>query len=457
MPRLVAVNPAAAGQGLTLGLGLTDARAILPTLLIADAEPAADAAALRALALWCGRYSPWVMLDGPDGILIDLTGASHLFGGDAGVVSDLAARLERFGLTGRIAVADRPSRARAWARYGPGGVLPAGSGWRPLEDLPAKALGLDDDMAAALRRLGLRRIVDLAAVSRASLLTRFGEDLVLRLDQLLGEAQEPFTPLRMPRRFTARIGWAEPIGRTEDLAAATDELLVALCQRLEEAQEGVRRLVLGLWRVDGRVARLTAGTSRPVRTPGHLRRLLLPQLDGLDIGFGIEFMLLEAARTAPLGATQSELAGSPDEAELEALLDQLAGRLGRARVVRLLPVDSHIPERAQRLVPAGEVPAPRSWLATQPRPLRLLRRPSPLPAMATIPDGPPVRLGGERITAAEGPERILPEWWRAAGGEGRLRDYYRVTGTSGWTLWVFREGAYDEAKEPVWQVHGRFE
>ena len=175
-----------------------------------------------------------------------------------------------------------------------------------------------------------------------------------------------------------------------------------MCGELERAQLGVRRLALGLYRVDAKVARLAVGTSRPVRDPTHLFRLLALELDGVEVGFGVELMLLEALETAPLGAAQTDLAADTEAADLDRLIDQLAQRLGAARVVRLQPVDSHLPERAQRLVPAGSGLSPRPWLARQPRPLRLLGHPEPVEAMAGVPDGPPLWLRRRRERAAGG-------------------------------------------------------
>ena len=120
VPRLTAVDPAARALGLTPGLALADARAICPVLLVRDAEPVADAEELAALGLWCSRYSPRVMVDGTDGLAIDLTGCSHLFGGERSLMADLGRRLERLGLTHRLAVAGR------LAQPGPGpGSVPA--------------------------------------------------------------------------------------------------------------------------------------------------------------------------------------------------------------------------------------------------------------------------------------------------------------------------------------------
>lgn len=459
VPRLTAVNPAGRALGVTPGLTLADARAIHPELLVRDAEPEADAGELATLGLWCMRYSPRVMVDGGDGLAIDITGCSHLFGGERSLLADLARRLDRLRLTHRRAVAGRLAAAWAWARFGASDLFPADASATVLH-LPVAALRLEAELLQALRRLGFRQVGQLAALPRAALLTRFGPALPARLDRLLGQGEEEFTPLQERRAFTVRIGWPEPIGRTEDIAAATRHLLASLCAELERAQLGVRRLRLGLYRVDAKVARLTVGTSRPVRDVAHLFRLLALELDGVDVGFGVEFMLLEALETSPQGPAQTDLATDTDAADLDRLVDQLAQRLGKARVVRLQPVDSHLPERAQRLVPAWTGLSPRPWLARQPRPLRLLARPEPVEAMARVPDGPPLwlhrRRERQRVVAASGPERILPEWWRPEAERLRLRDFYRVAVEDGRHLWVSREGMYGEPKPPQWRLQGGF-
>jgi protein ImuB len=170
-----------------------------------DAELAADAAALATLGLWCTRYSPRVMVDGIDGLAIDLTGSSHLFGGEAKLLDDLGRRLARWGLSHHLAVAGRLAAAWAWSRFGAGGILPEPARERLL-DLPVVALRLEPTLLQMLARLGFRRVSQLAALPRAALLARFGKGLPLRLDRLLGDAEEAFVPLEETRSFTARIG-----------------------------------------------------------------------------------------------------------------------------------------------------------------------------------------------------------------------------------------------------------
>src|ERR1700736_1761402 len=102
---LAAVNSAATAAGLAPGMPLADALSFFPGLATAAAELAEDAAALRRLAEWCGRYSPWTAPDGTDGVRIEITGSAHLWGGEAALAADIMARLDRRHVSGRIPLA----------------------------------------------------------------------------------------------------------------------------------------------------------------------------------------------------------------------------------------------------------------------------------------------------------------------------------------------------------------
>lgn len=468
-PRLTAVNDAARAYGIVPGKNLADARAILPALRLRAAEPERDARALEALAAACSRYTPKVMLDGPADLVLDITGCAHLFGGEAGLAAALATHLHQQGLTVRTAVASRQAEAWARARFGTD---------RPLAELPVRALRIDEGIAAGLIRLGLRRIGDLQRLPRETVRRRFGRATIDRLEALFGEMAEPFVALREQPRFAATIGWAEPIGRTGDIEAATADLAVRLCGELGHACAGARRLELLLFRVDGMLIRLPLRLARPVCAPDHLTRLFAMQLDGLDIGFGIERIRLEVIEAAAFVPAQADLrvdlgagpgAAAPDEAGLTKLIDQLRIRLGRAAVTRLEPVASHLPERAQRHVDpvSAAVPGSASKGARPgpvtgcPRPLRLLARPRPIGASTGSGEGPPLRLDGRSILEVHGPERIEPEWWRPENVAAR--DYWRVVDERGLCTWVFREGTPEDAGESgrtsrsCWHVHGTFQ
>ncbi|MGO8915789.1 MAG: DNA polymerase Y family protein [Stellaceae bacterium] len=499
--RLVtAVNAAAEGLGIAPGLPLTDAWALHPALAVAEADPAGDAAALRRLAHWCHRYSPWTTPHGADAILLDVTGCAHLRGGEASLAHALVERLRRQGIASRAAIAETAGAAWAVARCGgaESAVVPPGEVRAAVAPLPIAALRLDPTQAAELERLGLRRIGALYALPRAALAARFGAGLAERLDQALGAAAEPLSPLPPKPARWVRRRFAEPIGTPEALAAATEELLEGLCRVLGAEMLGARRLVLSCYRVDGAVTQVTVGTARPTRDPRHLFRLFAEQFGTIDPGLGIEDMALAAMAVESLAAAQLRLATAAavqpavvaagivpfpgdktvarqvaravlaaegrdrdigDAAVLAALVDRLANRLELSSVGRLEPRQSHVPERAQRLAPAVAVPQG-AWRLDPPRPIRLLPRPEPVEAVAPVPDDPPIlfrwRRLQHRVRRADGPERLCGEWWRGGTEAAALRDYYRVEDEAGRRFWLYREGLFLPQRAPRWFLHGLF-
>lgn len=452
--RVRAANKAALALGIGPGLPLADARAIHPGLKTVEARPEQDAAALRDLADWLGRYSPWTAVDGADGIWIDSTGCAHLFGGEEAMMADIALKLAGLGLALRAGLADSPGAAWAAARYairdGDWTIIPEGAARQWLAGLPVAALRLSPTAAEGLNRLGLRRIADLLALPRAPLAARFGTEVAERLDQLLGLRGEPLSPLRPVAPFASRIAFAEPIGRTEDVAAAIRRLLEDVCARLAHAAQGARRLELALFRADGTVIRQGVGTARPVRDPAHLARLFAEGLDKLDAGFGIEAMTLTATVAEGLAAAQLGLTTASRCGELSLLVDRLGHRLGAAAVMRLAPRPGHIPEQA--VVPAPPLGRLEGAWRAGPRPARLLPHPEAIEAEGEPPRRFRWRRGLHEVTRTEGPERIAAEWWHGfePTPPAMLRDYYRVEDGQGRRFWLFRQG------QGGWFLHGLF-
>ncbi|MFQ5954063.1 MAG: DNA polymerase Y family protein [Kiloniellales bacterium] len=476
---VAAVTAAAERAGIAPGMALADARALLPALNVVPADPAGDAKALAGLADWCGRYTPWTAVDGvgqgggAGGLVLEVAGSAHLFGGEAGLLADLVACLHGLGFAATAAVADTAGAAWAAARFlaGPRGsiIVEPGQARALIGPLPVLALRLDPVLAAGLIRLGLARVEDLYGLPRAALAARFGPEPGRRLDQMLGGLDEPISPRLPAPELIERLAFPEPIAHADDIARGARRLLERLCAGLEARGRGARRLELTLYRVDGTLERACVGTARAAREAGHLGRLFAEHLGRLDPGFGVEAMTLAAPRTEPLGATQLALPGVETRHEpaaapeaLAALIDRLGNRLGPGSLRRLAPYDSHIPERAVHAVPALAPRAPGRWEDLPARPLRLLPRPEAIEAVAPVPDHPPVmfrwRRVPHRVRAARGPERIAPEWWREPGrAAARTRDYFQVEDTDGGRFWLYREGLYGASStQPRWYLHGVF-
>ncbi|MFP4404430.1 Y-family DNA polymerase, partial [Rhodosalinus sp.] len=501
---VAALSAAAEAAGIARGQPLADAMAVCPDLVTRRASPPAEAAFLSALRRWAGRVSPWVAEAPPDGLVADITGCAHLFGGEAALVDRLAEDCAGFGLTMRCAIADTQGAAWALARYAGGGPVPTRSGdaieqearatrskaarrrresggtlknggriappgqtRSALAPLPVAALRIEPDVAEQLARLGLRAIGDLTGQPRAALARRFGPGLVARLDQALGAAPEPVSPAPPPRTFAARLSLPDPIGLEADIMAGLDRLMDRVCARLREAGRGARRLRLEAHRSDHATEVVEVGLARASDDPDRIRPVLALKVGGIDAGFGIDMLRLEAVQTEPL--TPRRPAGHLDASEramrtpapedaVADLIGRMGARIGLEAITRRHPADSHIPEKtATTLAAAWSEPCREAWpRPPAPRPL-LLWRPEPVGA----PDdpAPPARFRWRgrdlSVAAAEGPERIAPEWWLDdPDWRTGQRDYWRVTCAEGDRLWLYY--AHGAAMSPGWFCHGAF-
>lgn len=510
---LVSLNAEAEAAGLRAGQPLRDATAMCPGLVTRAADAAAEAAFLTALRRWAGKFSPWVAEEPPDSLVVDLTGCAHLFGGEASLLAEAEADCIRLGLTLRAGIADtrgaawalarfagrggtgahrsgddiaqearatrsRAARRRGWERGGPppgapparlpqGVIAAPGQTRQAIADLPVAALRLPPDRVEALARLGLRQVADVLGLPRAGLARRFGTDTLTRADQALGLVPEPVSPAGAPVQFAARMRFADPIGRAEDIAAGIDRLLDRLCARLAAKGRGARRVRLQVLRADGSSQLVEVGLARASDRPDRIRPLLALKIESIDPGFGIDLMRLEAVETEPihalqhrghLEATAEAVRRQEGGARLDDLIGRLGARLGSDAVTRAHPAESHIPEKgAVFLQAAWSAPWTEPWpAASPPRPL-VLMQPEPVQA----PDAPavPPRFRWRRrdlaVRTAIGPERLAPEWWLDdPAWRSGVRDYWRIETEAGERLWLFY--AHGGTMSSGWFAHGVF-
>ena len=504
---LISLNPEAEGAGLAQGQPLRDATAMCPHLLTAPENAPRDAAFLRAMRRWAGKFSPWVAEEAPDALVIDLTGCAHLYGGETALMAQVEEDCADLGLSLRAAIADTRGAAWALARYAGAGVAPVrngdsiaqearatrsravsrravtpgpggpvgiiavpGSMRAVLGPLPIAALRIDATTVQALGRLGLRRIEDLLALPRAGLSRRYGLDVVRRMDQALGAVSEPVNPAAAPLHFAIRLSFPEPIGLLDDVVAGMDRLLGPLCAKLRAAGRGARSVRIEAQRVDGSVGVAEVGLARASDMAERIRPLLMLKLDRIDAGFGIDCLRLHAVATEPLSAVQHRghldaaadvIARQTSDTALEDLMGKLGARLGQEAVIRLHPADSHIPEKsAQILAAAWSAPAPTPWPAPRaPRPIVVFRPEAITTPPSDDPRTPPGQFRWRRrdlaLRVAVGPERLLPEWWLDdPDWRSGPRDYWRVEVMGGERLWLYY--AHGAEMSGGWFCHGQF-
>jgi protein ImuB len=487
--KLVAVDDRAAALGLSPGLNLSDAQAQVPSLDAREIDRQMLEAIFADFADWHSYASPMVsvMTDKATygDLLLDITGVSHLFGGETRMLEMVTGRLTALGFT--VAGAIGPSIGSAWAlaHFLPGTILDRDPE-DALANLPVAALRLEEAQVAGLMQMGLKRIGQLYDRERKAMQARFGASLLLRLDQALGKAEERMVP-RIPvaERYTERR-FAEPIGLIDDVLMTASDLAIRLSLQLEAEGIGAQAFHLFLYRVDHKVMCLSVNAARATRDASHIARLFSHRAERLsgeyDAGFGIDMIRLAASSVSPVDPAQTSAFESGDvTADLDRLFDRMTSRLGPLAVVRTKFVNTHIPERAVRLEPmiarTEDDPLAEPDPAV-PRPVRLLPAPEAVTVIAEVPDGPPARMIWRRVTyrflKASGPERISAEWWtnpappppdvsptmQELGGfyvEGHsTRDYYIAEDDEGRRFWLFREGLFGLNPQPRWFLHGFF-
>lgn len=493
---LASLSVEASRMGLHSGQPLREALLICPNLRSYRRKVLLEKRLLSVLRRWAERYSPWIAEQGDDGLVIDITGCSHLFGGEAALFSKILADCAALGFSARIGIADTLGAAWALAHYaggtalptrsgdgiasearatrsrasnrpapkreavGQGGIAASGESRAALAPLPLQALRLRQDTLEALARLGLRHVEDLYTQPRVSLARRFGTELILRLDQALGVAPEPISPVSHSPALATRLSFPEPVAHLDGLLAGIDKMLPHLCDRLHRDGLGARVVRFEAYRADGGMSWISVTLARPTDRAETIRSLLALKVGEIEAGLGVDMLRLVVQhfeKNRPETARNPFLSSAPAEASAEDLLGRLGARLGPENVTRLHPGESHLPESAAITFAAAWSEPCKAWPTRPSRPL-ILWRPEQIhaPGLPQMPAQFRWRRREHKICEALGPERISPEWWfdHPEWRSGQ-RDYWEVVTDSGERLWLFY--AYGAETSAGWFCSGSFQ
>ncbi len=476
-PCVVACSSAATQQGVTVGMPLAEAQALMigdraANALFEQHDPSADVTALRELARTCDRFSPQFGIEEsefPDCLLLDIAGCSHLFGGEQNLADAIASHFRQQGFQVRVAIA--PTIGAAWAaahclaKPERQPVLTDGDLTKSLSPLSVTALRLSRKTIETLHELGLRSIGQLRALPRDTLPSRFGPELLKRLDQAFGDAPESLIAERPAEPLAVTWVTEEPLTDRESLRFVCRELTDQLLEQLKPRRDGVRQLFCQVKGTAARPVEMLVNLVSPSDSTKHLLELLGLQIDRADLPEGISFVRLEATGVASLVTRQRDLFGLEEDAdthrEISSLLDRLSNRLGATAVVHAALVPEAQPELSVSHEPVAELARVRAAATSQrtctssttSRPLRLFTPPQRIEATAAGPEGAPMHFRWDRrdhrVIRSWGPERMESGWWR---GECVCRDYFRVEVQTGQHFWLFRS-----FEQSAWFIHGAFD
>lgn len=445
-------------QGIYKGMAVADARAIIPSLKVIDHKPRLLPKLFQAMAEWCIRFSPVVAIDGTEGLLLDVTGCTHLWGGDEKYVQEIKKRFLSKGYSIRLAMADTIGTAWAVSRFGKIEVVERGKNAEALRLLPPEGLRLDTETSTRLHKLGLNRIGDFMSMQKTALRRRFGSQIISRLQQALGVEEEFLEPVCPAEPFQERLSCLDPVTTATGISIALETSLGALCAKLRSEEKGLRSAVFKCFRLDGRVEQVKIATSHATHSTKHILKLFESKLPDIEPAEGIELFELAAPLVEDHSPAQEKLWENlgAGEKNISEFIDRVISRIGSGYISRYVPEEHYWPERSFKQATSILEKPSIEWPANKPRPVHILLYPEQIDVTAPIPDYPPMlfRRRGKLHTVkkADGPERIEQEWWLQ---EGRHRDYYVVEDEEGKRYWLFRSGHYG-TPSCKWFLHGFF-
>jgi protein ImuB len=341
----------------------------------------------------------------------------------------------------------------------------------PLDPLPLAALRLPAAIVDQLHSVGIQRVGQLRALPRESLLHRFGNEVLLRLDQALGRAPELLVPVREHEPVSVTRPFDGPTLSLEGIFLTLQEMLAQLTEMLLCQEAGIRGLRLAWVRFNAADIGCEMVTAAATRDAKHLWNLLRPKVEAMHMGYGVEAMTLTAFWIQTITHCQAGIWEDKDDAAdrgLSEFLDTVANRWGADRVLAAAPAAAHVPEEAwsfagimRQKSGINDNNSFRNEANSKFPPIPFLDRPTcllepePVEVLALQPDFPPSRIfwrgTWHAVSAGAGPERIVTPWWRVPPAPVRsvTRDYYKVQTHAGW-LWLFRDSGNKWFVQGVW-------
>jgi protein ImuB len=464
------VSAPARALGVRAGMTVAQARALIPELAVINASPAAERAAADALIDVAQSISPVVEEAIPGCVWVDLTGSERFYRHtrDAGktarstrnpddigdgdeacvaveeeIAAELARRARRIGLDAAVGIASDKEIARLAARCGGVRVIGAGRGreflnWMPLDLLDLGVSACGDDLELVLKRLGIRRLGDLAQLDARAVGSRLGSHGAELMRLARGEGSARVAARPRAEVFAEALELEYGIETIEPLAFEMRAMIARITERLQLRGLVASDITLSLGLADRRRDERRVAIAAPTIEVRALLTLVTLNLEAAPPPAAVETIRLTIApRAARPAQSDMFLPPAPAPDRLEAAIARLAALCGPERVGRLAAAESYRPE-AVRLGRFEPPAAPEQSAATSPRTapasalaingivrmvMRTMRPAEEVEVMCTR-ETPEFVRGANvcaRVVSAAGPWRRQGEWW-AEGANGEADD-----------------------------------
>jgi protein ImuB len=493
---LTQVSALAREGGVRPGMTVANARALMPELIVMNPSPAAERAAADALCDVAESLSPVIEEGAPGCVWLDLTGVERFFrhsirtrdpqsysyaegGAEDEIAAELASRARRIGLEISVGIASGKEIAHMAAQCGGLRVIAPEREREFLNWMPLDLLGLEHEaqmpgLELTLKRLGIRRLGDLARLNSRAAISRLGPRGA-ELTRLARGECSPLIARRQAENFVEAVELEYGIEQLEALAFIMRGMLSRITERLamRGLVAGDMMMVLGLAGHHNDSRRIAVGApSNDVRS---LLSLLSLNLEGSPPGAAVETVRLTVEPRASRPAqTDMFLPPSPAPERLETAIAKIAALCGPERIGMFTAADSWRPEAMRR----GHFAPPSLTSEQSPNRanggcikmvIRAIRPAEELEVMCSrfMPEFIRGKTICARVITAAGPWRRQGEWWTSISSEENAvetnggwnaapaayaRDYYELALADGGVYRVycdlysgrwFADGLYD--------------
>jgi protein ImuB len=372
---LDAVNVDAHRFGVRSGQTIAEARSLVANLAISTVKTATLRAALERVAESMTRFGATVALNLPDTVWVDVTGSTHLFGGEWPLLEEIQAVLDDIGHQARVAMADGPVLAKAFAewetrRQGRTAVVVSPESKHTcLKTLPLTSLPLSTEVKIAFAKMGLLTAGDLLALEPKAVTSRLGDRASAVMALLHGEDTAPLTAHRPAELPFECLDWDEPVAGNEPVLFALRRLTTQVAARLRGRGLSAQSLELTL-RHDPITARFRGKESSssfvvqlaaPLSRAEDLWRVLAARVQKIQVevpNVGVALTVLNVEETKQrqldLAVGFSKL-DAADPERMAVLFSELASDIGADNFGTLRLANTHKPEKVTLLCPVGEV------------------------------------------------------------------------------------------------------
>lgn len=451
MQRILLADKKARAAGISPGLAVNAALALLPTLCLKERSLQQERQALEALAAWAEQFTSFVCIETPNVLLLEIAGSLQLFGGPSSLRQRIATGLESQGFSALLSIAPTPKASTWLAKAGRRAcILEQADLTSALRKLPIRCLGWPDSVKKHLSGMGITCVGDCLRLPREGFARRFGAGRLLELDRALGRLPDPRQSHRVPERFCSEYELVEEESASDLLLNICQELLIELERFLLTRQLSVQRVLFAFFHLREPATHLTLGCVQAGRSVQHWFDLLKIKFDQLQLPAPVIAIRLAGGQSQLLTAKTSELpfnnTGKRQSEPIAHLVERMSARIGDESVHGVTTVAEHRPQYAW--MPAGltESAAVSSYWCEESRvlrrPLWMLPEPRPLP----VEQGAPVYQGILKLL--DRPERLETGWW---DDDGIARDYYIAVNPAGIHVWV-----YQGRRSGGWYLHGIF-